>query len=237
MLKKLISPTEPSAPSDKATPVVAAGSTDEPPASSLEPKANELERLREILYGSQARNTEKRLGDLEIRLEDTHRSLSDALNEKLQAVSDTASARLSDARQELGTRLDEQSASQSAQLRAVQKDLTERLDRQAAEQAAQLRAVQKELRDALEQLAADMLHQLRASHKELSDRIDKLSADTAERMRSLQSETRQRDDSLRQELLTLASSLDDKKASRQDLGQMLMELGLRLGSDSKPPSS
>lgn len=49
-----------------------------------------------------------------------------------------------------------------------------------------------------------------------------------ERTRTLQTEARQRDDGLRQELLSIAASLENKKTSRQDLGQMLMELGLRL---------
>ncbi len=50
---------------------------------------------------------------------------------------------------------------------------------------------------------------------------------------SLQSETSQRNDSLREELLTLTASLESKKASRQDLGQMLVDLGIRLGNESE----
>ena len=42
----------------------------------------------------------------------------------------------------------------------------------------------------------------------------------------------ERDENLRQELLAMAASLDNKKASRQDLGQMLVELGVRLRQES-----
>jgi len=62
--------------------------------------------------------------------------------------------------------------------------------------------------------------------------LDKQSAEQTERTRTLQSEARQRDDSLRQELLSMAASLENKKTSRQDLGQMLMELGLRLRQEA-----
>jgi len=85
-------------------------------------------------------------------------------------------------------------------------------------------------------LATDLLTQLRTTQKELGDRIDRVNAEYSERVRTLQAETRQRDDSLRQELLTLASSLEDKKASRHDLGQMLMELGQRLRSETDLPA-
>ena len=85
-------------------------------------------------------------------------------------------------------------------------------------------------------MATDLLTQLRTTQKELGDRIDRVNAEYSERVRTLQAETRQRDDSLRQELLTLASSLEDKKTSRHDLGQMLMELGQRLRSETDLPA-
>jgi len=71
----------------------------------------------------------------------------------------------------------------------------------------------------------------------LGDRIDKLSEDLPAQIRSLQTESRQRDDAQRQELLALASSLDDKKTSRYDLSQMLVELGQRLRNEKTDPNS
>ena len=138
--------------------------------------------------------------------------------------------------QTLGDRLEKQGTDQSALLRAAQQELVERSDKQNTEQAAQLRAVHKDLSERIEQLATDLLTQLRTTQKELGDRIDRVNAEYSERVRALQAETRQRDDSLRQELLTLASSLEDKKTSRHDLGQMLMELGQRLRSETDLPA-
>jgi len=202
------------------------------PASSEQVSPDELGRLRDILFGSQSRTMEKRLGDLESDLKKTRQEMTDLLNDKVGALTDSTATQFSDARREFNEKLDKQSVDQSSQLRSAQKDLTERLERQSTEQASQLAAVQKELSASIEKLAADFLRQLRETHKELSDRLDRMSAEQSERMRNQQAESRQRDDSLRQELLSMASSLDGKKTSRNDLGQMLVELGLRLRQDS-----
>jgi hypothetical protein len=227
-----------------------------PPA---EPTGTELDRLRDILYGTQSRTTDKRLIDLDARVETLRRESTEALHEKFNTLAESSSGQLAAARKELadridrqviehaaqlrtaqqslGGRLDEQGASQTAQLRATQKELTDRIDRQSAEQAAQLRVAQRELSDRIENVYADVLTQLRAAQKDLTDRLDRFAVEQADRFRSLQAETRQRDDGLRQELLSLAASLDSKKTSRQDLSQMLVELGQRLRSDNEPPAN
>lgn len=198
-----------------------------------EPTADELGRLRDILFGSQSRTLEKRLSDLETGLRSLRQEMTNQLQDQIGTLSESTGAQFTESRRDFNEKLDKQGTDQSTQLRVAQKDLAERLDRQTAEQSTQLQAVQKQLTDNLEKFAADLLRQLRETHKELSDRLDKQSAEQAERTRTLQSEARQRDDSLRQELLSMAASLENKKTSRQDLGQMLMELGLRLRQESE----
>lgn len=178
-----------------------------------EPTADELGRLRDILFGSQSRATEKRLTDLEFGLQASRRELAETLNDKAQGVAGAAASQLAETR----------------------KDMAERLERQNSEQSAQLRAAQKELSDRLDKLEADFISQLRATRKELDAQVEKMGMEQAERLRGAQTEARQRDDSLRQELLELAASLENKKTSRQDLGQMLIELGLRLRRDPNSP--
>jgi gas vesicle protein len=202
-------------------------------ADASEPTADELGRLRDILFGSQTRTFEKRLSDLETDFRSLRQEMTNLLQDQIGTLSESTNAQFVETRREFNEKLDKQGTDQSTQLRAAQKDLTERLDRQSVEQSSQLQAVQKQLSDNLENLAADVLRQLRGTHKELSDRLDKQGTEQAERTRTLQSEARQRDDSLRQELLSMAASLENKKASRQDLGQMLMELGLRLRQESE----
>jgi DNA repair exonuclease SbcCD ATPase subunit len=198
-----------------------------------EPTADELGRLRDILFGSQSRTLEKRLSDLETGLRSSRQELTNLMQDQIGALSESTNGQFVETRREFNEKLDRQGTDQSSQLRTTQKDLAERLDRQSVDQSSQLQAVQKQLSENIEKLAADLMRQIRETHKELSDRLDKQAAEQTERTRSLQSEARQRDDSLRQELLSMAASLDNKKASRQDLGQMLMELGLRLRQESE----
>jgi gas vesicle protein len=200
------------------------------------PSADELGRLRDILFGSQSRSTDKRLGDLETELKSARQEMADRLSDRVNALTESTSTQFTDTRREFNEKLDRQGMDQSSQLRNAQKDLSERLERQSTDFAGQLGSVQKQLSDAIDKLAADLLRQVRETHRELSERIDKLGAEQTERTRNLQAESRQRDDTLRQELIAMADSLDGRKTSRNDLGQMLMELGLRLRQDSDKSS-
>ena len=213
----------------------------------------DLERLRDILFGDQSRNTDKRLGDLETRLETVRRELLDALHERTNSYAESSATQLAETRQSLTEQLNQQATEQNSQLRAAQQTFEDRFDTQSSSQTSQLRTIQRELGDRveavndnqseqlrvaqrefnqrLEELTNSFLSQLRATQKELGERIDQLSASHSERIRNLQVETRQRDDSLRQELLAMAHSLDDRKTSRSELSQMLVELGQRLNSD------
>lgn len=252
MLKKLVSSpaTDDNEPAEKDSPINSDGQKARPiptkdseefkstesktPPVSSEPSAGELERLRDILFGSQTRLLETRLNDLEVDFEETRREMATTLNEKLEELAGSSSVKLETTQKELSGKFDAQVADHAAKLRSVQKELSDRLDKIADEQAAQLRDVKKELSDNHEKLAADFLRQLRSVQKELNERIDKINSELTERSRTLQSETRQRDDSLREEFLGLTASLENKKTSRQDLGQMLVELGLRLGNETEP---
>jgi DNA repair exonuclease SbcCD ATPase subunit len=201
------------------------------------PNIDELGRLRDILFGSQSRTIEKRISDLETGLQAARRELAETFTDKLEAASNSAAGQLSETRTEFGRKLETQGTDQTTQLRAAQKELSDRLERQNNDQTAQLRALQKELSDGLEKLETDFVRQLRAAQKELSDQIEKMGSEQAERLRNLQAEARQRDDGLRQELLNMTAALENKKTSRQDLGQMLVELGLRLRRDADTPSA
>lgn len=170
------------------------------------PTANELDRLRDILFGSQSRFTDKRLGDLETRLETARLALAQTMEERVNSLADHTASQAADQRRDLTARLDAQHADHTTLVRQTHKDLSDRLDNAFAE----------------------LTLQLRQTHKDLSDRLDKQAADQAERLRQAQAEARQRDEALRQEFLNLATSLSDSKTSRADLGQMLIEMGQRL---------
>jgi hypothetical protein len=237
-MKKMISLPFSKNDSDVVTPEIVSVSNNEAIVSTYDqPTADELGRLRDILFGSQTRTIEKRLSDLETGLQTLRREIHDTFNEKIEALSIFTSAQLSETRNELNRKIEALDSEQSLQLKTRQKELLERIENQSIEQTTQLRAVQKELAEGVDKLAVDFMQQLRGTKKELSDHTEKLGAEQTERIRNLQIETRQRDDNLRQELLAIADSLENKKTSRQDLGQMLVELGIRLRRESDSSSS
>ncbi|MBL8045156.1 MAG: hypothetical protein JNL09_01370 [Anaerolineales bacterium] len=76
--------------------------------------------------------------------------------------------------------------------------------------------------------AATQLTEARAA---LEERLDELTASLdqlAVNVRQLRADTAQSDERLRQELLGQIAALDDRKAARQTLGEMLIEMGQRL---------
>lgn len=189
---------------------------------------SELSRLQEILYGNQARATEQRLNDLEQRLEAVRRELDDTIHARVGKLESAAQDSLTKARKALTADIEKQAARQAADLSEAQRDWGDRLSRQEKAQTTLLREVQQELTAALDALRQELLEHIQMTKSELSDRIDRLDADQSNRLLAFQNEARQRDEDLRQELLTLSAWLDDKKTSRHDLGQMLVEMGQNL---------
>ena len=175
------------------------------------PMAGDLETLRDILFGNQARATEDRLDLIERQLAATRRDLQDDYGKRLDALA-------------------EKSANQLA---AAQADLSQRLDKQDASQSEQLKSAHEELSTAIKQLGDRLAEELQQNFRQMSERLDASNAELSERLLAAQEDARQRDADLRQELLTLSAWLDDKKASRHDLGQMLADIGRRLQEEGK----
>ena len=80
----------------------------------------------------------------------------------------------------------------------------------------------------LDQLTTDFQELMESNRRALESRLDRMQEDNNERLRLLEEDARRRDDDLRSELLAISAWLEDKKASRHELGQMLEEIGQRL---------
>jgi hypothetical protein len=93
------------------------------------------------------------------------------------------------------------------------------------------------LSERIDQLSADLHDLIENARRTLESRLDRMQEDASERLRLLEEEARQRDDDLRAELLTLSAWLDDKKASRHDLGRMLEEIAQRLQASAQSEES
>ncbi len=138
------------------------------------PETNpDLDQLRNILYGNQARATEKRLDDLEARLETVRRELSEDLNKRAASLSSSTTSQLNDNRNTLSAQIDQMAA-----------DFNQRLDTQIA-----------------------------TLNQQLTDS---------------RAESRQRDNDLRQEMLTLGAMINKQKTGREELGNLLIQLGRQL---------
>lgn len=171
------------------------------------PVGNDLDQLRTILFGNQARAMEKRINDLELRLEVVRRELKQHFDDRLEALA-TATA---------------------ADLAKAQQELNEQLSNQAADQAKQ----NKELQDRLDKLAADFGKQLQTAQKELSQQIERQVADLQQKLLEFQSEARQRDDDLRVEMLALGAMLDNQKAGRTELADLFTQISKQLKGNVK----
>ncbi len=159
----------------------------------------DLDTLRDILFGNQARSTDDRLARLERELASVRRELNEQINEQVEDARQTAASQLAATRQELAEGHQQTHKEQSA---------------------------------ALAKLGADFDEKLRKAVKDLTSRIDRLEHDLIERLLTAQEESQGRDNDLRQELLTISAWLDDKKASRRDLGTMLVEIGEELRQEN-----
>lgn len=116
-----------------------------PPAELVE-TGNDLDQLRHILYGNQARATEQRLGDLEARLDSVHRELSADLDKQAASLSGSASAELTETRQSLSGQMDKMAA-----------DFSQRLDKQIKDLQKGLTDFRSEARQRDDDLRQEML--------------------------------------------------------------------------------
>jgi chromosome segregation ATPase len=92
-------------------------------------------------------------------------------------------------------------------------------------------AVRRDLEQRMGANADSAATQLTDARAALEERLDELTASLdqlAVNVRQLRADTAQNDERLRQELLGLLAALDDRKAARQTLGDMLIEMGQRL---------
>jgi hypothetical protein len=160
------------------------------------PLGNDLDQLRTILFGNQARAIEKRLNDLELYLDTVRREMTQQFDERITALAESSA---------------------------------EDLAKAEAEQNRQ----NKDLQDRLDKLATDLSKQLQAVQKELTQQIDRQASDLQRKLLEFQSEARQRDDDLRVELLALGAMLDNQKTGRDELAQMLIQLGGQLQGNVK----
>ncbi|MCA9970483.1 MAG: hypothetical protein KC425_09725 [Anaerolineales bacterium] len=115
LFEKTLPPAQKTAEAQSATAV--------PTAEAAEPTQAELERLRDILFGSQARSTDRRMTGLETTVAALRQELTQLVEQKVGALANNATSQVSTTNRELGDRLVQQAADQNSRLRAAQEAL------------------------------------------------------------------------------------------------------------------
>ncbi|MCP4423185.1 MAG: hypothetical protein GY803_01700 [Chloroflexi bacterium] len=146
---------------------------------------NDLDQLRHILYGNQTRATEQRLNDLEARLENVRRELSDDLNERAASLSGSASAQLTETRQALNEQIDQTTVDFSQRLDKLINDLRQGL----ADFRTEARQRDDDLRQEMLALGA-MLDKQKAGRGELGEALVQLGRQLQENTAASSTETR-----------------------------------------------
>jgi DNA repair exonuclease SbcCD ATPase subunit len=164
-----------------------------------------VDKIRDILFGSNMREYEKRFARLEERLTKS----SDALRDDLKKRFDTLEAYVREEVEALGTRLKNEKAERTESL----KELT----RESRDAAKGLEKKHSQLEDALEGAQGDLRSRILDQSKSLTNQIQK----TKDEMESaLESE---------------AATLRNDKTDRAALADLFTELALRLKDELELP--
>ena len=141
-------------------------------AGSLTPgmgaSAGELEVLRDLIFGNQARDFSRRISDLDGRLEVVRRELKSEQDSRAQSVAKTAADQTAGLRKEtysrldkevaiIGERIEELSTQLKDQMDSIQRTIETRLDRMQADAAERLRLLEEDARQRDDDLRAELL--------------------------------------------------------------------------------
>jgi DNA anti-recombination protein RmuC len=144
----------------------------EPVSSSLPlgltNNAGELEVLRDLIFGNQARDFTRRLTDLDGRLEVVRRELKAEGDSRAQSVAKTAADQTSTLRKEtnsrvdkevrmLGERLEQLSADFYEHMESMRRALETRLDRLQEDSGERMRLIEEDARQRDDELRTELL--------------------------------------------------------------------------------
>lgn len=195
--------------------------------------SGELERVRDLLFGKQTKATDEKLIQLENRIEDVNRTLTNLMEERFRELNKSFSSQIEALRKELTEYTDQQATKSQSNLQSTKQLLTERIDAQEKDQTEKVRSAQRSLSERIDSLANETSTQLKNAQQELSSRIETVNTEQSERTNNLQAESSQRDDALRNELIALGKTLGNQKVSRREMTQLLAELAQRLQNEER----
>jgi len=171
------------------------------------PEAGNIDKIRDILFGNQAKDYEKKF----IRMESQFKKDSSELKE------------------ELLKRID----SLEIYIKQEMKDINDRIKKESNERVASDRSIQKELKDDFEELNKKLLQE----EENLSKKSTELREQILEQSKQLSAEIRSKSEQASNNLKQTANELDNAKVNRSDLSGFFLELAMRISSDDNTGSS
>ncbi|HCY84624.1 MAG TPA: hypothetical protein DHV36_05760 [Desulfobacteraceae bacterium] len=163
--------------------------------------AGSMDKIRDILFGNQARDYDKRFSRME-----------NQLNQEAAAL-----------RQELLKRID----TLESYIKQEIKDINTRIKNENAERTESDAQIQKDLKEMFETLSKK-LHQ---EEENLAERSAELREQILEQSKQLSNDISTKHEQATQSLKQAAMELDDAKMNRADLSGFLLDIAMRISGD------
>ncbi len=185
----------------------ATGMDESKPSNSKAQSAESLDKVRDILFGSQSREYEKRFARLEERLIKEAADLRDELRKRFDTLEDYTKKEVESLAARLRT--EQEQRTESA------RDISRHLD---------------ETSGAFEKKTNELTDHLIAAQRELRDQI-------LNQSKTMSDEIRQKHESTAAALERATAELRDEKTDRAALASLFMEVAMRLNNEFKIPDA
>ncbi len=163
--------------------------------------AGSMDKIRDILFGNQARDYEKRFIKMENQLNQEAAELKDELLKRVDTLE-------SYIKQEI-------------------KDINERIKNESSERSDAHTLLQRELKEGVEALHKKLLQE----EENLSRKSTELREQILEQSKQLSSEIMTKHDQATHSLKQVSQELDDAKVNRSDLSGFFLDIAMRLSGD------
>lgn len=170
--------------------------------------AGSMDKIRDILFGNQARDYEKRFARMEIQVAQDAAELKSEMIKRIDALEMYV-------KQEI-------------------KDINDRIKKESNHRDDADKSIQLELKTSVEKINKKLL----AEEENLAKKSTELREQILEQSKALSDDIRTKSELAAENLKTAAEELDDAKVNRSDLSGFFLEIAMRLsGDDPGNPST
>lgn len=164
-------------------------------------EAGNMDKIRDILFGSQARDYEKRFSHVEQQLNREAAELKEELLKRIDAL--------------------------EAYVKQEIKDLNQRIKAESSARADSKEKLQREMKDSFESLGKKILQE----QENLAEKSTQLRELILEQYKQLTAEILSKHEQASSHLKQIAQELDDTKVNRSDLSSFFLEIAMRLSGE------